>query len=61
MTVAINILQMLYYDPQYLTPKEGAAGPPSWVFFMSVANHCQRGLILTNSKVGSVSIPVPES
>jgi hypothetical protein len=27
---------MLYYDPHYLTEKEGASGPPQWVYFTQV-------------------------
>ncbi|TDL26422.1 Choline/ethanolaminephosphotransferase [Rickenella mellea] len=31
--VFINFLTMLVCDPAYLTPKEGAAGPPQWLYF----------------------------
>ncbi|KAF4573669.1 hypothetical protein EYR36_008187 [Pleurotus pulmonarius] len=31
--VLLNFLTMLYYDPNYLTLKGGASGPPQWVYF----------------------------
>jgi ethanolaminephosphotransferase len=34
--VFLNFLTMLYYDPMYLTEKQGAAGPPHWVYFTYV-------------------------
>ena len=34
--VFFNFLTMIYYDPMYLTEKQGAAGPPHWVYFTYV-------------------------
>ena len=34
--VFFNFFTMLYYDPMYLTEKQGAAGPPRWVYFTYV-------------------------
>lgn len=31
--VMINFLSLLYYDPNYLTEKGGATGPPHWIYF----------------------------
>ncbi|OJA19270.1 hypothetical protein AZE42_04494 [Rhizopogon vesiculosus] len=31
--VLFNILTLLYYDPLYLTEKDGASGPPQWIYF----------------------------
>ncbi|KAL1664877.1 hypothetical protein EV122DRAFT_224026 [Schizophyllum commune] len=31
--VGFNFLTMLYYDPQYLTMKEGGNVPPNWIYF----------------------------
>jgi len=31
--VFMNFLTMVYYDPQFLTPKQGAVGPPQWVYY----------------------------
>ncbi|KAF8527387.1 Choline/ethanolaminephosphotransferase [Hysterangium stoloniferum] len=31
--VGINFLTMVYYDPQFLTEKGGAIGPPHWVYY----------------------------
>ena len=35
--VGFNFLTMLYYDPQYLTMKEGGNVPPNWIYFTCVA------------------------
>jgi ethanolaminephosphotransferase len=34
--VAFNVLTLLYYDPLYLTEKDGATGPPQWIYFTYV-------------------------
>lgn len=31
--VVTNFATMLYYDPHYLTEKDGATGPPQWIYF----------------------------
>ncbi|EIN14321.1 Choline/ethanolaminephosphotransferase [Punctularia strigosozonata HHB-11173 SS5] len=31
--VLLNLATLLYYDPTYLTEKEGATGPPKWIYF----------------------------
>ncbi|KAG2356540.1 hypothetical protein BDR07DRAFT_1423038, partial [Suillus spraguei] len=31
--VAFNVITLLYYDPLYLTEKDGAVGPPQWIYF----------------------------
>ncbi|KAG8984872.1 hypothetical protein FRB94_010715 [Tulasnella sp. JGI-2019a] len=31
--VLTNLATMIYYDPQYLTEKGGATGPPNWVYY----------------------------
>ncbi|KAG2364834.1 hypothetical protein BDR07DRAFT_1450115 [Suillus spraguei] len=31
--VAFNVITLLYYDPLYLTEKDGATGPPQWIYF----------------------------
>ncbi|KAG9020516.1 hypothetical protein FS837_008135, partial [Tulasnella sp. UAMH 9824] len=31
--VVFNLSTLFYYDPQYLTEKDGATGPPKWVYF----------------------------
>lgn len=31
--VFINFFTMILFDPKYLTTKEGAAGPPQWIFY----------------------------
>lgn len=31
--VAFNVVTLLYYDPLYLTEKDGATGPPQWIYF----------------------------
>ncbi|KAF7971030.1 hypothetical protein HWV62_22229 [Athelia sp. TMB] len=31
--VVVNFATMLYYDPHYLTEKDGAHGPPQWIYF----------------------------
>lgn len=28
-----NFATLLYYDPKYLTEKDGAEGPPNWIYF----------------------------
>ncbi|KIP05510.1 hypothetical protein PHLGIDRAFT_128827 [Phlebiopsis gigantea 11061_1 CR5-6] len=33
MMVVLNFATLLYYDPAYLIEKEGAGGPPQWVYF----------------------------
>lgn len=34
--VVANFATMLYYDPHYLTEKDGATGPPQWIYFTQV-------------------------
>ncbi|KAG2144675.1 CDP-alcohol phosphatidyltransferase-domain-containing protein [Suillus bovinus] len=31
--VVFNVITLLYYDPLYLTEKDGAPGPPQWIYF----------------------------
>ncbi|KAG2032965.1 CDP-alcohol phosphatidyltransferase-domain-containing protein [Suillus americanus] len=31
--VVFNVVTLLYYDPLYLTEKDGATGPPQWIYF----------------------------
>lgn len=31
--VVFNLSTLFYYDPQYLTERDGATGPPKWVYF----------------------------
>ncbi|GJE98858.1 choline/ethanolaminephosphotransferase [Phanerochaete sordida] len=31
--VLLNFATLLYYDPGYLTEREGAEGPPQWIYF----------------------------
>jgi ethanolaminephosphotransferase len=31
--VVANLATMVYYDPNYLTEKGGATGPPNWIYF----------------------------
>lgn len=31
--VVFNVVTLLYYDPLYLTEKDGAIGPPQWIYF----------------------------
>ncbi|KAG0706676.1 CDP-alcohol phosphatidyltransferase-domain-containing protein [Suillus ampliporus] len=31
--VVFNVSTLLYYDPLYLTEKDGATGPPQWIYF----------------------------
>jgi len=31
--VVANFATLLYYDPHYLTEKDGATGPPQWIYF----------------------------
>lgn len=31
--VGFNFLTLLYYDASYLTEKDGANGPPQWIYF----------------------------
>lgn len=35
--VIFNFLTLLYYDPTYLAEKDGATGPPQWVYFTYVS------------------------
>ena len=34
--VVINFATLVYFDPEYLAEKEGASGPPQWVYFTYV-------------------------
>ncbi len=34
--VLANFATLVYYDPKFLTEKEGADGPPNWIYFTCV-------------------------
>lgn len=40
--VLANFATLVYYDPKFLTEKEGADGPPNWIYFTCVypLPHC---------------------
>ncbi|KAG2352188.1 hypothetical protein BDR07DRAFT_1439065 [Suillus spraguei] len=40
--VAFNVITLLYYDPLYLTEKDGAVGPPQWIYFTCAHSICSK-------------------
>ena len=36
--VLLNFATLMYFDPDYLSEKEGASGPPRWVYFTYAAS-----------------------
>ena len=34
--VLVNFATLVYYDPKFLCEKEGAEGPPHWIYFTYV-------------------------
>ena len=41
--VLLNFATLMYFDPDYLSEKEGASGPPRWVYFTYAASPFEYG------------------